>query len=454
MQAVCAVATALGEGAVAVVRISGEDALKVASEVFVPYSGIAVGDMKGYTCAYGKVVDGGERIDDAVLTVFRAPHSYTGEDVAEISCHGGVYITKRVLRLCCENGARPAERGEFTRTAFVNGKLDLAQAESVMELISAQGELTLRSANLTRTGELSDRIGKVRARLTSLLGELAAWADYPDEDLPEVGGDNMTATVDECLAAAEKLIKGYDNGMMFRNGIPAVIVGKPNVGKSTLMNLLLGYERAIVTDIAGTTRDLLEETVRLGDVTLRLTDTAGLRETEDAVERIGVELARKKLGESALIIAVFDGSTAPDDEDKLLIEEVKSCGGRVIALINKTDISEGNGYAELLGGMAYVIGISAKTGKGREELEAAAAELFGGLDPDEGMIFVNERQRFCLGRAVESLERARDGILTGMSPDVVTIDITEAAAALAEITGDRITDDIVNEVFSRFCVGK
>ncbi len=454
MQAICAVATALGEGAVSVVRISGADAIEVAARVFVPYSETPVAQMKGYTCAYGKVVDGGERIDDAVLTVFRAPHSYTGEDVAEISCHGGVYITKRVLRLCAEQGARPAERGEFTRTAFVNGKLDLAQAESVMELISAQGELTLRSANLTRTGELSQRIGSIRTRLTRLLGELAAWVDYPDEDLPEVGTGNMTVTVCECMAAAEKLIKSYDNGMLFRNGIPAAIVGKPNVGKSTLMNLLLGYERAIVTDIAGTTRDLLEETVRLGDVTLRLTDTAGLRQTDDAVEKIGVELARKRLGESALVIAVFDGSTHPDDEDRQLIGQLRECGGSVIALINKSDISDGSEYAALLEGLPCVIGISAKTGRGRAELEAACAELFGGIDPEEGMIFVNERQKFCLERARDSLERARSAIEAGISPDVVTIDITEAAGALAEITGDRITDDIVSEVFSRFCVGK
>ncbi len=454
MDAICAAATPLGEGAVSIIRLSGADALTIAALIFIPYNNTPVAEMKGYTCAYGKVVDGGERIDDAVLTVFKAPHSYTGEDVAEISCHGGVYVTKRILRLCAEKGARPAERGEFTRTAFVNGKLDLAQAESVMELISAQGELTLRSANLTRTGELSQRIGEIRARLTKLLGELAAWADYPDEDLPEVNTDTMTATVSECMKAADKLIKTYDNGMLFKSGIPAAIVGKPNVGKSTLMNLLLGYERAIVTDIAGTTRDLLEETVRLGDITLRLTDTAGLRETDDAVEKIGVELARKRLGESALVIAVFDGSTVPDDEDRQLISQLRECGGSVIALINKSDISDGGEYAELLSGLPYVIGISAKTGAGRGELEAACAEIFGGIDADAGMIFVNERQKFCLERAKSNLERALSAIEAGISPDMITIDITEAAGALAEITGERITDEIVSEVFSHFCVGK
>lgn len=458
MEAICAVSTALAEGALSVIRISGADALKIAAQIFEPYCGRAVEDMKGYTCAYGKVMNGGERIDEGVLTIFRAPHSYTGEDVAEISCHGGMYVTKRILRLCVERGARPAERGEFTRLAFLNGKLGLTQAEAVMEVISAQGELTLRSANLAREGALYRRIDEVRQRLIKLLGELAAWADYPEEDLPEVEEGAMRATVQYALDAVERLIRSYDNGLLLKSGIPAAIAGKPNVGKSTLMNLLLGYERAIVTDIAGTTRDLLEETVRLGDIVLRLSDTAGLRETSDKVERIGVELARKRLGESALIIAVFDGSTSPDDDDRELICEVKRCGGRVVALINKSDLASASsadgGYRELCEGLPYVIEISAKTGSGRQRLEAALTEMFGAVNADDGDIFVNERQRFCLGRAQVSLRAALDGMDIGMTPDVVTISVTEAAAALAELNGERVTDSIVDEVFSKFCVGK
>ena len=450
---ICATATAEGEGALAVVRISGENALAVAERVFEPY-GKKVSEMAGYTCAYGRVVDNGERIDDAVLTVFRAPHSYTGEDCAEISCHGGRYVTQRIMRLCCDNGAVPAERGEFTKLAFINGKLSLTQAEAVMELISAQGELTLRSANLTRQGALFGRIQGLNTRLVKLLGELAAWVDYPEEDLPEVETDTMRSTLADCLAEAEKLIRGYDNGMLLKRGIPAAIVGKPNVGKSTLMNLLLGYERAIVTDIAGTTRDVLEESVRLGDVTLRLSDTAGLRDTDNAVERIGVELARKKLGESALIIAVFDGSVPPDGEDRALIEEIKAAEGKVIALINKSDIAADEHYFELCKGLPYVIGISAKQGSGRDKLEAAAAELFGAAGTEDGLIFVNERQRSCLGRAAEGLRQAISAIDIGLTPDVTAISVEEAAAAFAELTGDRVTDTVVAEVFSKFCVGK
>ena len=226
------------------------------------------------------------------------------------------------------------------------------------------------------------------------------------------------------------------------------------MGKSTLMNMLLGYERAIVTDIAGTTRDVLEESVRLGDVTLRLADTAGLRDTSDAVERIGVELARKKLGESALVIAVFDGSTPPEEEDRALVSEIASSGGKVIALINKSDIAADSGYYELCAGLPYVIEISAKSGSGRDRLEAAAAELFGAAGTDDGLIFVNERQRNCLGRAAEQLREALSAHETGMTPDIVAISAEEAAAALAELTGERISDSIVSEVFSKFCVGK
>lgn len=455
MSTICAISTPLAEGAISVVRVSGDGALEVAGRIFKPYGGKKVGDMPGYTCAYGEVTDcEGRRVDDAVLTVFRAPHSYTGEDVAEISCHGGVFVTKKILRLCCESGARPAERGEFTKLAFMNGKLSLTQAESVMDIISAQGDLTLRSANLAREGELFRRISGVKQRLIKLLGELSAWVDYPEEDLPEVETDTMRATLSECAEEVRRLIDGYDNGMLLKRGIPAVIAGKPNVGKSTLMNLLLGYERAIVTDIAGTTRDVLEETVRLGDVTLRLSDTAGLRETADEVEKIGVELARRRLDESALIIAVMDGSERPDGEDERLITGLKQNGRRAIVLINKTDKGVCGECRALCEGMPYVFEISAKNGGGREDIERAVCEMFASADADDGMIFVNERQKYCLDRAAENFSAALGAMDMGMTLDAVTISVSEAAASLSELTGERITDSVVDEIFSKFCVGK
>lgn len=454
MGSICAVSTALSEGALSVIRISGDNAIEVAAKVFFPVGEKDVAEMPGYTCAYGEVRKNGERLDDAVLTVFRAPHSYTGEDTAEISCHGGIYITKQIFRLCCEMGAKPAERGEFTKLAFLNGKMSLTQAESVMDVISAQGELTLRSANLTRQGRLFERINSVKQRLIKLLGELSAWVDYPEEDLPEVETLTMKQTIADCLETVGRLIKDYDSGMLLKSGIPAVIAGRPNVGKSTLMNMLLGYDRAIVTDIAGTTRDIIEETVRVGDVTLRLSDTAGLRETTDEVEKIGVELARRRLDESALVIAVFDGTVKPTDEDRRLIGELKESGRRFLALVNKSDIGIDGEYERLLDGVRYRIEISAKTGEGRERLEAAIGEMFSAAGSDDSIIFVNERQKNCLDRAAEHFNNALSAIGLGMTLDAVTIDIGEAAAALSELTGERITETVVDEIFSKFCVGK
>lgn len=462
MSAICAVSTPLAEGAISVIRISGGSALAVAAKVFKPASGKSVADMAGYTCAYGYVVDGeGARVDDAVLTVFRAPHSYTGEDVAEISCHGGLYVTKKILRLCCENGAKPAERGEFTKLAFINGKLSLTQAEAVMDVISAQGELTLHSANLARGGELFRRIDGIKSGLIKLLGELSAWVDYPEEELPEVEDAAMAQTLSDSAAQIKRLLAVYDNGMLLRQGVPAVIVGRPNVGKSTLMNLLLGYGRAIVTDIAGTTRDIIEESVRLGDVTLRLSDTAGIRETDDEVEKIGVELARRRLDESALIIAVFDGSSQPAAEDTELISalaERAARGGRVIALINKSDKGVQSEWRGALGEFesaenGAVFEISAKSGEGRELLERRICEMFSAAG-DDSDIFVNERQKYCLERALENLQAALGAQQMGITLDAVTISIGEAAAALSELTGERITETVVDEVFSKFCVGK
>lgn len=455
---ICAIATAAGEGALSVVRISGEGALSVAEKVFSPFGGKAVADMSGYCCAYGRVMDGSERIDDAVLTVFRAPHSYTGEDSAEISCHGGSYVTERIFRLCCKNGARPAERGEFTKLALINGKLSLTQAEAVADMISAQGELTMKAAGLARQGRLAQRIDGMKRRLTVLLGKIAAWVDYPDEDTPEVTEELLTGELSEVIAEAKALSESYDTGILLKKGIPAAIIGKPNVGKSTLMNLLLGYDRAIVTDRAGTTRDIIEESVRVGDVVLRLADTAGMRKTDDEVEQIGVELAKKRLSESALLIAVFDGSAAPDEDDRRLISEISSADSstNVLALINKSDISEAgcvSEYERLLGGLA-TISVSAKVGDGQRELEQAIEQMYLGSGSEDGVLFVNERQKFCLDRALRYLEDARSGAEMGVTFDAIGVEISDAADALAELTGERITDSVVDEVFSKFCVGK
>ena len=322
LSTIAAVSTPNAVGGIAVIRISGENALGVADRIFTSVSGKKAADMEGYTCAYGYAHDGDERLDDCILTVFRAPHSYTGEDTAEISCHGGIYVTRRVLRAALANGADNALPGEFTKRAFMNGKLDLTQAEAVMDVISAKSERELKLAEELRSGSAFRMAEACSQKLMKVLGDLAAWADYPEEDIPEVEPKALCAELREIRGELFRLIENYDAGRIVREGVSTAIVGKPNVGKSTLFNLLSGCQRSIVTDIAGTTRDIVEETVRLGDIVLRLSDTAGIRETADFIEGIGVEMAEKLIDSAELIIAVFDGGCpCTADDIKLIIKK-------------------------------------------------------------------------------------------------------------------------------------
>lgn len=457
MSTVCAVSTPLAEGGISVIRISGSEAITCAEKIFFPFGGKRVAEMEGHTCVYGRVIDpkSGETVDDALLTVFRAPRSYTGEDTAEISCHGGVYITKRILRLCLANGAVQADKGEFTKRAFLNGKLSLTQAESVMDMISARGELSLRSARLTREGRLFKSIDGIKRKLVTLLGELAAWVDYPEEDLPAVENDALAAALDDACEGLRRLVRDYDLGMVLRRGIDTVIAGKPNVGKSTLMNTLLGYERSIVTEAAGTTRDVIEETVKLGELELKLSDTAGIRETEDRVEKVGVSLAKKRLEDCALVIAVFDISSPLDDEDRELLGLLKKLGKRTVIVLNKSDLGTAVDRTEFETLGARIIELSAKQGEGIEELTQAVSELFGAdtFDPDS-TVFANERQKQCAEAALEKLEAAASALAMGETLDAVTVMIDCAASELMELTGERVTEATVGEVFSKFCVGK
>ena len=458
MSTVCAVSTPLAVGGISVIRISGDKALEVAERVFVPFSGFGrVMDMKGYTCAYGRVVDPatGETADDGLLTVFRAPRSYTGEDTAEISCHGGVFIAKKVLRICLENGCEPADRGEFTKRAFLNGKLSLTQAESVMDMISAQGEYALRSARLTREGKLFRDISGVKDSLVKILGELAAWVDYPEEDLPEVEENALRRSLEAAAGILSRILKDYDCGMLLKNGIDTVIAGRPNVGKSTLMNMLLGYDRSIVTDIAGTTRDVIEETARLGEFILKLSDTAGIHETDDEVEKLGVDLAKKRIEGCALVIAVFDTSVPLTEEDMELLEYVKGMGKNLVVALNKSDLGtvlDRNSFKKYTD---HVIETAAKQGEGAEEIKRACGEIFSlaGYDADS-TVFANERQKNCAGQALKKLNAAIDALNYGETLDAVTVMIDYALQSLTELTGERASEAVVDEVFSKFCVGK
>ena len=453
MSTIAAISTPRALGGISVIRISGEEALAVADKIFTPISAKEKpSQMAGYTCAYGKVTDGNNDIDEAVLTVFRAPRSYTGEDVAEISCHGGIFVTEQILRLALKNGAVPAEAGEFTKRAFLNGKINLTQAEAVMDTISAGGRAELRCAAALRDGALFRRIKSVSDSIVTLLGSLAAWVDYPEDDIPAVDETEIEKVLTAAIAELGEMLKGYDNGRIIREGIDTAIVGKPNVGKSTLMNLLSGCERSIVTEIAGTTRDIVEESVRLGDVVLRLSDTAGIHDTEDIVENQGVRLAKKKLETAQLVLAVFDTGEALTDEDISLAE---SCTGKLsLAILNKSDLEQRFDFEKISHCFGASVSISAKSG-GLGELEKVLGKLLKTeeFSPEAGVL-ANERQRRCAERAKVSFEQALDALHCGATLDAVTIIIDDGENALLELTGERASEAVVDEVFSHFCVGK
>ncbi len=453
MNTIAAISTPNAPGGIAVIRISGDDAINVADKIFRSVSGKKAADMSGYTCAYGTAYDGEERLDDCILTVFRAPHSYTGEDTAEISCHGGLYVTKRILRAVLKNGAENAQAGEFTKRAFINGKLDLTQAEAVMDIISAKGQRELKMAENLREGAAFKKAKEVSGMLLKALGDLAAWADYPEEDIPEVEPDTLLEELKTAHLTLNQLVENYDSGRILREGVATAIVGRPNVGKSTLFNCLSGCERSIVTDIAGTTRDVVEETVKLGDVVLRLSDTAGIRDTDDVIEEIGVEIAQKKIDESELVIAVFDGSCPLVEDDLILINKIKN--KKSIAVINKSDKETALDDKIINQYFKQIVYLSAKENTGVEQLTAAVESEFRLNEINfDTTVAANERQKSCIDSALGCLENAIRALENGEFLDAITVLIDEAEQFLLELTGEKITDAVVDEVFSRFCVGK
>ena len=453
MSTIAAVSTPNAVGGIAVIRISGEKAIDIAAKVFTPVGGKAVQDMQGYTCAYGIAHDGDERIDDCILTVFRAPHSYTGEDTAEISCHGGLYVSKRILRALLKNGAVNAEGGEFTKRAFLNGKLDLTQAEAVMDIISAKGGNELKMAEALREGAAFRKARKCSDKLMKILGDLAAWADYPEDDIPEVEPETLMSELKEVRSELAALVENYDSGRILREGIATAIIGRPNVGKSTLFNCLSGCERSIVTDIAGTTRDIVEESVRLGDITLRLSDTAGIHDTDDVIEGIGVDMAEKMIDSSELVIAVFDGSCPLTADDLNLIKKIKN--QKCIAVVNKNDVSQQLDVKELSKYFIHIVYLSAKESTGVDVLENEINQLFSINEHTfDNVSAANERQKKCIDSALASLDEAVSALANGEMLDAVNILIDEAEQWILSLTGEKITDAVVDEVFSRFCVGK
>ena len=450
---IAAVATPAGVGGIATLRVSGSEAIEICDKAFVAFSGRKLADLKGYSAAYGKIYDKKQPVDEAVCLVFRAPHSYTGEDVVEITCHGGIFVMKKVLRVILDCGAVPAQAGEFSKRAFLNGKMDLSGAEGIMSVINAQGEQGLSASLNILEGSLSRKTNEINNSLLEICAHISAWVDYPDEEIDEINEDEIISTLSSAQKELQSLLDRFDSGMAVTSGVDAAIIGKPNAGKSTLMNLLTGYDRSIVTDVKGTTRDVVEETVNVDGCILRLSDTAGIRDTGDTVEKLGVERSREKIRRCAVVIAVFDSGEALSKEDTDLIELCKD--KPVIPVLNKNDKENLIDTDYIISALGEPVVMSAKDGTGLQELKDRITTLLGtkNFDPNAAML-ANERQRQCCIRALDSLKDAENALLSGVTLDAAGVCIDDAVSALLELTGKKASQAVVDKVFSNFCVGK
>lgn len=454
MSVIAAIATSATAAGIGIVRISGDGAIAVADKMFKSVSGKKICEKKGYTALFGHVYDGDTPIDEAVALLFRAPKSYTGEDVVEFSCHGGLFVLSRVLKAAFSCGAVPAEAGEFTKRAFLNGKLDLSKAEAVMSLIGASGEDARAAALNALDGALSREILSCREVLAKISAHFSAWVDYPDDEIPELSKDELFSSLSSVKERLSALLSRFDSGKAVLEGVDTVIAGRPNVGKSTLLNALSGKERAIVTPVAGTTRDVLEETVRLGNVTLRLADTAGIRsDAADEIEKIGVSLAKERVERAGLVLCVLDGGEELSDDDKELLSSLNK--KRLIAVVNKCDKNAVLKNADLLPYTENIVFISAKNGDGLVELKDTVEHVVGTADFDStAPLLTTERQRLCVEKAVVALSEAIDALSMGVTEDAVNVCVDDAVEQLSVLTGETAAEAVINEVFKNFCVGK
>ena len=451
------IATPHGAGGIGIIRVSGGDALGVARRVFRPAAGGTLGDIAPYTARYGHIVAAdGTVIDECILLYMRAPHSYTGEDTAELQCHGGAVVLREVLLRTWEVGARPAEAGEFTKRAFLHGRLDLARAEGVMELIAAKSTRAARAARERLAGAFSHAVTDIRTQILGAVAHIEAGIDFPEDDIPAASTEHLAAEIDAVSAAVRRLLAGADTGRILRDGVKTVIVGRPNVGKSSLLNALLGMERAIVTDVPGTTRDIIEEEISVAGIPLRLLDTAGLRAAEDAVEQIGVARTEQHLMDAELILAVFDASEPLTAEDHALLTRLSAASADIIILCSKEDRPSILSAADFSAVAAPVLRISAQEGTGldalREEIAAHIVRREGDLS--DGALPNKEREIEALRRAEAHLTAAAETLAADLGTDFVSIDLRAAYDALGEILGETVDTDLIDRIFSEFCIGK
>ena len=453
---IAAIATAPGEGGIGIIRLSGVSASEIADKIF------HTGTIKTFKEAvprmmyFGHVTDGGKRIDEGLAVYMKAPHSYTGEDVVEIQIHGSAEALRETLSLALRSGAVPAMRGEFTKRAFLNGRLDLAQAEAVMDIISAKGEAALTQAESHLSGALSGFVHEVMEELKDLITKLEVTIDYPEEDLEDLTMEETGDALEKIDKSLSALLKRSEEGRVIREGLRTAIIGRPNAGKSSLLNALLQEERAIVTDVPGTTRDTIEEAVRISGVSLLLMDTAGLRETDNKVEQIGIERARASMEKADLILAVIDGSSPLDEEDKTILHSLG--GKKAIVILNKYDLTPEVKAEDIweIAGHVPVVSLSARYGSGMDELRDELRKITEKQDADAGRVLflTNLRHVELVRKALDNVLRARAPVREGLQADFIVIDLTEAWKTMGEITGDTMDDELIHSIFSRFCVGK
>lgn len=453
---IAAIATAPGEGGIGIIRLSGVSASEIADKIF------HTGTIKTFKEAvprmmyFGHVTDGGKRIDEGLAVYMKAPHSYTGEDVVEIQIHGSAEALRETLSLALRSGAVPAMRGEFTKRAFLNGRLDLAQAEAVMDIISAKGEAALTQAESHLSGALSGFVHEVMEELKDLITKLEVTIDYPEEDLEDLTMEETGDALEKIDKSLSALLKRSEEGRVIREGLRTAIIGRPNAGKSSLLNALLQEERAIVTDVPGTTRDTIEEAVHISGVSLLLMDTAGLRETDNKVEQIGIERARASMEKADLILAVIDGSSPLDEEDKTILHSLD--GKKAIVILNKYDLTPKVKAEDIweIAGHVPVVFLSARYGSGMDELREELRKITEKQDADAGRVLflTNLRHVELVRKALDNVLRARASVREGLQADFIVIDLTEAWKTMGEITGDTMDDELIHSIFSRFCVGK
>ena len=450
MKTIAAISTPIGHGGIGIVRVSGDDALKIIEKVFVPKH---KGKFKPYTFKFGNIIDEqGNVLDQVLISYFKAPKTYTGEDICEVNCHGGLIVTKQILDLLLKNGASMAESGEFTKRAFLNGKIDLTQAEAVIDLINSKSAKENSASVKQIEGFLGEKIKEIKRDIVDLLVDIEANIDYPEYDVEEVRRERIETVLQGSISKIEKLEATFESGKVLREGVNTAIIGKPNVGKSSLSNALLKENRAIVTEIAGTTRDTIEEYVTIKGIPLKLIDTAGIRDTSDVVENIGIEKSKKAIDEAELVLLILDATSDLTAEDRALLDFIKDKNH--IVLINKIDAGSKVSEADL--GDDNIIRISIKNGEGLDLLESKIENMFElcALDSENDVVLTNSRHQALILKAKEGIINALNSAKNGLPLDMLSIDISEAIQKLGEITGETVSEEVISGIFAKFCLGK